>query len=573
MFKKPLGDAKTSAPLRSSDRRKLRARIAARFQLAPELAEVLVPDGLQAQKFSTHTGEPGVLYLAPDGTPLWFIAGKDSDELVPTVYTLWKHPALLPVLTTPAAVIPVLIGGADLMIPGVVQAPPAAPAGALVAVAQYVPAHRAPPLAVGHLAVPAADIGARALHGKAVLVLHTWKDHLWAMGAGGEPPEAVPEAEDGEGEPAPAEGSSGPAQGEAEPQPEDVPVDAEEEEQLSPEEVSARLRAALLQALQTTLAALPASAFPMPTTTLYTAHILPARAATRRRTTPVDIKHSAHKSLGAFLRAAEKGGLLRLKDARPDAPVAAVFPAHADVDAHAQHRTVGAEDGRRRRAQDRGAEAAAGAAREMVVTELWKPHLGTLPLFVDLGYDTSALYTLAEVRAAMLAYIEKHDLVNHAEQQYLNVRADTMLTAALYGTQGAKGAVPAPEFARRDEALAALCARMQAWHRVAPGTAAAAPVTKKGALRPVAVTVKIRQGRKACTLVTGFEPYQLAADALADALRVRCASSTSVSSVAGGGQEVMVQGKQVPAVLELLASMGVPKRWIETADLTDKKKK
>jgi translation initiation factor 2D len=37
------------------------------------------------------------------------------------VYTLWKHPTLLPVLTTPAPVIPVLVGGADLMVPGGAQ--------------------------------------------------------------------------------------------------------------------------------------------------------------------------------------------------------------------------------------------------------------------------------------------------------------------------------------------------------------------------------------------------------------------------------------------------------------------
>lgn len=80
MFKKPLGDAKTSgisifkrcidrhlitnpsplAPLRSSERRKLRARIAERFQLAPDIADNLVPDGLLSQKFSAYNGEPGV---------------------------------------------------------------------------------------------------------------------------------------------------------------------------------------------------------------------------------------------------------------------------------------------------------------------------------------------------------------------------------------------------------------------------------------------------------------------------------------------------------------------------------
>lgn len=155
-------------------------------------------------------------------------------------------------------------------------------------------------------------------------------------------------------------------------------------------EVSARLRAALLQALRTTLADLPSAAFPMPTTTLYTAHILPARAFTRRATTPVDIKHSSFKSLSAFLRTAEKGGLLKLKDTRPDVVIVAVYPTHTDVVDHRPHHTVGEEDGRRRRAEEREAQqvaAAANAGKSIKVTELWKPHVGTLPLFEDLGHE------------------------------------------------------------------------------------------------------------------------------------------------------------------------------------------
>lgn len=73
-------------------------------------------------------------YLGPGGDPLWFTLGIGSEDLIPTgeiallcsvihssdaiVYTLWKKPDLLPFLSTPSAVIPVLIGGADLMIPG-----------------------------------------------------------------------------------------------------------------------------------------------------------------------------------------------------------------------------------------------------------------------------------------------------------------------------------------------------------------------------------------------------------------------------------------------------------------------
>ena len=37
--------------------------------------------------------------------------------------------------------------------------------------------------------------------------------------------------------------------------------------------------------------------------------------------------------------------------------------------------------------------------------------------------------------------------------------------------------------------------------------------------------------------------------------------------------EVMVQGKQIKAVSDLLIAKGVPKRWIESADLSAEKKK
>jgi translation initiation factor 2D len=111
------------------------------------------------------------------------------------------------------------------------------------------------------------------------------------------------------------------------------------------------------------------------------------------------------------------------------------------------------------------------------------------------------------------------------EQQYLNISADAVFSAALYGSPNAKGAVPIPEFAKREEALSALCGRMQPWHRIAIG--GDEPFTKKGALRPITVSTKARQGHKACTFITGFEQYHLSGDALAEALRVRCASSTT----------------------------------------------
>jgi len=72
-----------------------------------------------------------------------------------------------------------------------VQAPADAPSGTLVGVAQFVRDARGPPLAVGRMAVDADKIDHGVTKGKAVIVLHTWKDHLWAIGSKGEPPEAV----------------------------------------------------------------------------------------------------------------------------------------------------------------------------------------------------------------------------------------------------------------------------------------------------------------------------------------------------------------------------------------------
>ena len=48
------------------------------------------------------------------------------------VYTLWKRLDLLPFLSTPAAVVPKLIGGADLMMPGGTSSPPSSPLEAVL---------------------------------------------------------------------------------------------------------------------------------------------------------------------------------------------------------------------------------------------------------------------------------------------------------------------------------------------------------------------------------------------------------------------------------------------------------
>ena len=70
-------------------------------------------------------------------------------------------------------------------------------------------------------------------------------------------------------------------------------------------------------------------------------------------------------------------------------------------------------------------------------------------------------------------------------------------------------------------------------------------------------------------------PLQHQVSATVDSL-IRVADALySVSPTPGKstGLEVLVQGKQVKVVTEFLASRGVPKKWMETADLSGGGKK
>jgi len=60
MFKKPLHQVKTSAPIRASDRRKLKQRVTATFSSSLDDGDLLVPDGIQIAKFLNYTKEHGV---------------------------------------------------------------------------------------------------------------------------------------------------------------------------------------------------------------------------------------------------------------------------------------------------------------------------------------------------------------------------------------------------------------------------------------------------------------------------------------------------------------------------------
>ncbi|KAF5359004.1 hypothetical protein D9758_004879 [Tetrapyrgos nigripes] len=637
MFKKPLHNLKTSAPLRGSDRRKLKQRVVNSFSLSTEDADILVPEGILSVKFSTHLDDPGVAYLAPDGDPLWFTIGKGSEDLIPSVYTLWKNTKLLPFVSTPKAVIPILLNGADLMIPGIVHCSPSLKEGQLVAICKYERKGEtptlSPPLAVGTMAISSDQLHAgQKERGKGVLVLHTWKDHLWEMGSKRDLPEDVPiTAGDPESdEEANPETQSPNGDAETTTTAMETMTEAvaslsvaENPPSISPsvptsvptytaEEVTTLLNKALLQAISASLSSLPTSSFPITATIFYTSHILPNRpnfpalilppSAASDSGSPfsdsneyngpspqdITIKTSSHKSLSTFLKAAEKAGFLTTKapqkhSAQSDLLITSVNGSHPEVQGHKSFVTVrNAEQKAAKKAlrDDQERERQAAASGEIEVKEFWKPHMSSVELFQTMGGSASNLYSLPEIQALINSYITSQDLVNKHEPAYINL--DVALVSCLSSKQGkSKGKDKGPssstaeetEFMRRDELGKKIVDKMQRWYQIrAEGKE---PVTKKGQVNPIQVSMKMRQGRKASTLITGFEPFYIVAEEMAEDLRKTCAGATSVSPVPGkpanSGMEVLVQGKQSKAVVDYLLGKGVPKKWINVVNAVGKK--
>ncbi|KDQ16990.1 hypothetical protein BOTBODRAFT_172600 [Botryobasidium botryosum FD-172 SS1] len=586
MFKRPLQEKKTSSPIRASQWRQLKAQIASESAPAgciPEDIDALVPDRLLSAKFTTYQAESGVMYTSQDKDPLWITLRDEPDKYIPTVpnihlvYTLWKRP-VLPIITTPSAVISKLIGGADLMAPGVIGVGddefPSLARGALVAIAPY---GSEAPLAVGRMALSSTELNEDS-KGKAVYIIHTFQDALWELGSKSNPPQTIipftRALEQGEEttsvdalvtEETQAAGAHAGFSIETTPTPGEPTTEpgaelVESQSDLTPAEVDTVLRKALLQAIPR-LSKLPPGTFPIPASNFYSSHILPSRPA--RCPPSCDIKKSSFKKVSKFLQAAEKDGLLKLKEMKGDLNVMGVVATHGEVVGHRSYKTMRDAEASASKAAE-AAATEASKAKPLVVKELHKPHGSSVAFFKTIGNPPDELYAGSDLRTILEDYIHAHSLVCEQDKKY--IRPDENLSFLFAKNETS-------EFLPRSELVERLVGTMQHWHSVvADGRD---PVLKKGKLSPISIVIKLRQGKRASTLITDFEAFLLTADFLCAELQKSCASSTSSAPVKGkpNAIEVLVQGKHAKAVTDLLISQGVPKHFITFEDLTDKKKK
>ncbi|GAA5869539.1 hypothetical protein JCM8547_001518 [Rhodosporidiobolus lusitaniae] len=382
MFKRP-HTSKTSAPVRSSDLRKLRDELASSFSssssppLSKDTLKLLLPDGTLTAKATTHLDEPVTLYFAPpaggaEADCRAFRVGKGNDgPLVPSCYTLDLVPELLPRLETAPMVVENLVSGSALFLSGVSRStlralPGGAKEGDLVAVFVRDDEEKEQIVAVGVLAADKETLvrlqqeDGGTGKGKAVNTLHARGDYLWQSGSqlsasplsSSSPPPASTSEEPSAASAATDDltstlaSTSIPASSDPSP-PAPEAQSAATAEELTTAEIDSLLLSSLLLSIQSLLS-LPSSSslFPMSTSTLYSSYVLPFRPASLGGSLKqVEMKKSKWKKLDKFVKEVSgkkyKGGpLLGAKEVRGEWVVTGVNGSHPDVESLRPYRTI-----------------------------------------------------------------------------------------------------------------------------------------------------------------------------------------------------------------------------------------
>ncbi|XP_055437759.1 eukaryotic translation initiation factor 2D isoform X3 [Bubalus kerabau] len=497
---------KSNTAIKGSDRRKLRADVAAVFPtLGTDQVSELVPgkEELNIVKLYAHRGDAVTVYVS-GGNPILFELEKN---LYPTVYTLWSYPDLLPTFTTWPLVLEKLVGGADLMLPGLVVPPAGLPQvqkGDLCAVALV--GNRAP-VAVGVAAMSTAEMLASGLKGRGFCVLHSYQDHLWRSGDKSSPPSIAPLALDppdlseGKGcvkadtalqgdvrqltleeevqrrceEKSPSETTEDPSPGGLHADPTDSKTLQEQMDEL--------LQRCFLHALKCYIRK---ADLPLLTSTLLGSHMFSCCPEGRQ----LDIKKSSYKKLSKFLQHMQQEQIIQVQEL------------------------------------SKGVES--------IVAVDWKhPRKGSV-------------LEGSEVRTVVINYAKKNDLVD-ADNKNL-VKLDPILCDCILEKDEQHTVTKLPW----DSLLGRCLEKLQPAYQVTfPGQER---IVKKGRICPIDITLAQKASNKKVTVVRNLEAYGLDPRSVAATLQQRCQASTTVTPAPGlkDSVQVQIQGNQIHHLGRLL---------------------
>ena len=411
--------------------------------LTTEACAELIPtkDEVSVSRLMTHGGDTVTCYLCGRDPVLLEIGGR----LLPTVYTLWRHPDLLYTFTTHGPVVRKLRGGADLMLPGVVVRDRECGARAFGKLAKGQPVavnteeNRAP-AAVGWAARDSQDLYMAGGRGKAVLMVHVVGDLLWEMGSRRQPPELGPpggepevewgddvekqegaRAEDGTAAgdgPAAAEAAGdAPAAGEddsegatlsfqnlrVEDDDENPTPAADPEPQPEPPQPASMdelLYDAFRQAWRTTAKRIE---LPVLVSNFYAQHMQPNSQK------PLDVKKSSYKKISKFLEKMQKDGLVQVKELSKG--VQSIVSVKMD---HPEIRSYKVQEICRDESPEPEPDTAGSSRSRPIerIEELYIVSGNVAPVFKELKLAKGTPLSAQEVRKQLTQYVKNKELQN-----------------------------------------------------------------------------------------------------------------------------------------------------------------
>ncbi|ODV85512.1 hypothetical protein CANARDRAFT_7623 [[Candida] arabinofermentans NRRL YB-2248] len=593
MFKKSPG-LKSLSNVKSSEKRRLYYAICNDYnlpqsKLSPELSKLILPNNIKYATFKSATGVQGTIYTDERNTPIWFKT-RDSDMLLPTVFTLWKCPFILPIIYTHNFVIERLLNGSNLMIPGTL--PPfdkRLQKGKFIAIANINDPKVV--IAVGYCQADIYKLDqVVGVHGVAVDIVHIVQDELFGMVKGNV---KVPTNDDIEldtvlsiedSEPEQTDITSNVEESAKEEQAnvtsnaeeivkEEEPVKVEEPQvkvqnndedlandiyQLKIQDIDDFFIRSLLYSITQDKIEVPIQA-----SNFMSNHIL--KNLPQVDTNLVNMKKTSWKKTAKFLKSMEKSQLIKVKGKDDDLTIVSLADRTNDQVAKFEPYKI------KKQQQNSSTGSTATTSNndngKLIILELYKPQSSSRMFFnsLDLKYDT--YYTLQELKTLILEYIQKNQLGDLKNPK--NIRPDDIMRQMLKIEKPTIERSKVLETALKNSfsKFWKILQNMDDYNKVKP---------RKGDLPKVKIIEEMKLGRKIVTRVIGMEEYWVDPDELSSILRVKCSGSTTVTkNIQNPSQmEVTVQGPHNKLVQDLLATeYGVKPTWIEYENKVKKKSK
>ncbi|XP_047608742.1 eukaryotic translation initiation factor 2D isoform X2 [Phacochoerus africanus] len=529
---------KSNTAIKGSDRRKLRADVTAVFPtLGTDQVSELIPgkEELNIVRLYAHRGDAVTVYVS-GGNPILFELEKN---LYPTVYTLWSYPDLLPTFTTWPLVLEKLVGGADLMLPGLVVPPAGLPQvqkGDLCAIAlvgNRRSGEKSSPPSIAPLALDPPDPSEEKGSVQANAALQGDMRHLTLEGE----EEEVGEVQQRCAEKSLSEAAEDPSVGGLNPDPTDGKTLQEQMDEL--------LERCFLHALKCRL---KKADLPLLTSTLLGSHMFSCCPEGRQ----LDVKKSSYKKLSKFLQHMQQEQIIQVKELSQGVEsIVAVDWKHPRITSFVipepspTSQTV--QEGSREQPY-----------HPPDIKSLYCVPASMTLLFQESGHKKGSILEGGEVRTIVISYAKKHDLVDAGNKNL--VKLDPILCDCILEKNEQHTVTKLPW----DSLLSRCLEKLQPAYRVTfPGQE---PIVKKGKICPIDITLAQRASNKKVTVVRNLEAYGLDPYSVAAILQQRCQASTTVTPAPGAKDslQVQIQGNQVHHLGRLLLDeYQLPRKYIQ----------